>query len=252
TALVVEGPLFDTPLTSLPDVDAYLLAGKRPQAELLARTTGGEPILARRQAGLGRSVCLALPLDGHNAAWREDRRAADLISAAARWASRSVNDPRLDARIRRTGRGMDVTVIAREGGVGVNGLKLYAHLSTAGAPAVAALDQVAPGRYAGSIGAAAEAPAAVAIRDERGDTLWQGGVDLAGAREFRAIGADRRGLRRLADLTGGRIVSADRLSEVVADARTRRLTALWPALLATALVIMLAEWCAARITQAER
>jgi len=50
-------------------------------------------------------------------------------------------------------------------------------------------------------------------------------------------------------LTGGAIVPSDRLAGAVGAIRTRRLTNLWPLLLGAALLIMLAEWSLARITQ---
>ena len=250
TALAVAGPLFDTSLTSLPEVDAYVLTGKVRPAELLARTAGGEPVLARRQAGLGRSVCLALPLNDHNANWRSDRRAAALISAAARWAARSGNDPRVDAEVRRTPAGVEVAATVREGGVGVDGLDLSAHVWAEAPSTAAPLEQVGPGRYAGTVTAdVADRAVVVAIRDRKGATLWQAPVPRLGAREFRSIGPDRRRLRQLAERTGGRIVPADRLADAVRAGRARRLTDLGPILLAAALVIMLAEWSLTRITQ---
>ena len=250
TALAVVGPLFDTSLTSLPEVDAYALAGKVPAAELLARTAGGDPVLARRQAGLGRSVCLALPLDGTNIGWQGDPRAAELISGAARWVARSMNDPRLDVKVARTPGGLEVEATVRTDGVGVDGLALSAHVWADAPPAVAPLEQVGPGRYAGTVPAEFAGRAAmVAVRDSKGAALWQEPLPQEAGREFRAIGPDDRRLRELAELTGGAIVPSDRLAGAVGAIRTRRLTDLWPLLLGAALLIMLAEWSLARITQ---
>jgi len=250
TALEIVAPLFDTSLGSLPEVGAYIPAGKAPSAELLARTAGGDPILARRQAGLGRSVCLAVPLDGHNAPWRTDRRVAELISAATRWAARIRNDPRLDVRVRGFPGRLEVTATVRDHGVGVNGLSLTAHVWAETATPAAPLEQVGPGRYAATVKTGpGERAAAVAIRDAKGATLWQEPVARLPVREFRSIGPDPRELRQLAELTGGRIVSADRLGRAVRGARARHLTDLWPILLAGALLVMLVEWSLTRVTQ---
>jgi hypothetical protein len=68
-------------------------------------------------------------------------------------------------------------------------------------------------------------------------------------REYRLLGADWASLRRLAALTGGNIVPAERLAETLRRSYARRLTQLWPWLLSLALVVMLAEWVLTRITR---
>ena len=92
-------------------------------------------------------------------------------------------------------------------------------------------------------------PAAVAVRDETGATVWVGSAEVLYPREYRLLGPDREGLQRLADLTGGRIVPAQRLGDALRQSYRRRLTDLWPWLLGLALALMLTEWCLVRITR---
>ena len=247
--LSIEGPLFDTELTALPAVEAYLLTALRPRSELLVRTSGGEPILARRQAGIGRCVCLALPIDGLNAAWVSDPRTARLLAGAVHWTVRAGNDPRFDAELTRRAGRLHVTVSARQAGVGINGLALRLEVWTGRRRVSAALQQVAPGRYHASVPCPPGAPAAVAVCDKQGKRLWQGSAAALAGMEFRHLGADYENLRRLAELTGGRIVPAEGLTQILHAALARSRVSLWPYLLALSLALMLVEWCLTRITR---
>ena len=250
TALTVKAGLFGTRLTALPNADSYILTGAKRQAEVLASTAGGEPVLARRAAGVGRTVMLALPIGaGANAAWRDAPEAAALLSAAVRWTAPHANDPRFDARLTRRGERLAVAVSARDRGRAVNGLALRAHVWTGRSAEVAELRQVAPGRYEGAAACPSADPAAVVVRDEKGAMLWQGSAAAMYPAEYRFLGLDDQALRRLAELTGGKIVPASALARQLAGARARRLTDLWPALLGAALALALGEWCLVRITR---
>lgn len=248
--LVVAGPLFGTGLNALPDVDAYVLTGKQEMAELLARTTGGEPILARQAAGIGRSVGLALPMGpDENISWQNSPEVSRLLSAAVRWTLRGPNDPRFTAELTRDGSLLAVAVQANQDGRPINDLALWAHVAAGKATAAVRLDQVAPGQYRGQAACPPDTPAAVAIRDDKGATLWRGSAAVTHPPEYRLLGADREGLQRLGSLTGGKIVPAERLAATLRQSYTRRLTELWPWLLGLALALMLTEWCLTRITR---
>jgi hypothetical protein len=232
-------------------VDAYILTGKGELAELLARTAGGEPILARQAAGVGRSVCLAVPLGpGRNEAWQGSPQAARLAAAAVRWAMRRANDSRFAAELTREGSDLVISVTAGGEGAPLNDLSLRADVSAGGAAAGVALEQVRPGRYEGRAVCPADVPAAVAVRDEKGAAVWRGAAPVTCAPEYRLLGADREALRRLAALTGGRLVPAGELPAALRQSCARRRTDLWPWLVGLALALMLAEWCLTRITRA--
>ncbi len=291
TAVTVTGAVFDTDLTTFPDLDSYILAGARRDAEVFARTSGGDPLLGVGRAGLGRCVCLSVPLTKtDNAAWARSAEAKKLIASALRWSLRGPDDPRFDVEIKRNGSRLKITVTARESSTGVspvvrgtgvspvvrgtgvspvirgtgvspvagekplNNLSLTAELV---ASLVAGdehtqsvkLNQIAPGRYEVQADWPTDLPAAVAVRDKNGSTVWRGSTGRLYPREYRLIGADRKGLELLANLTGGSIVQANRLGEVLKQSYRRRLTDLWPGLLGLALALMLTEWCLVRITR---
>ncbi len=250
TKLQLTAALFDTGLTALPDLQAWLLAAERPGAEVLAQTAGGDAVLARRPAGLGRSVCLAVPLGtGRNASWWRSAEARALLPAAARWTLRSDNDPRFSAEIERAGPRLRIAVAAADAGRPIDELDLAAAVSAGDAERSVPLEQVAPGRYRGSIDAPPEAPAAVAVRTGDGATVWRGAAAATYPREYARLGADDDALRRLAERTGGRVVPASGLARALRESHARRLTELWPWLLGAALLLMLSEWCLTRVTR---
>jgi hypothetical protein len=252
TALTVPAALFDTGLTALPDIDAYILSAARKNAEILVRTTGGEPVGGRCPAGLGRCVCLAVPISKKdNEAWASSAEVAKLISASIRWTLRRTNDPRFNATIKRLAGRIEIMLTARDKGLPVNGLELSAEIISGSGEETrgANFDQVAPGEYRARADWPADSPAGVAVRDNKGVTLWRGQASVLYRCEYRSIGADGESLRRLADLTGGEIVPAGKLRDVLKRAYHRRMTDLWPWLLAAALALMLGEWCLARITR---
>ncbi len=257
TGVSVPSALFDTDLTALPDIDAYILSASGKQAEVLAFTAGGpngagDPILGIGRAGLGRSVCLAVPVcDTENTAWVGAPAAAKLIAAALGWSLRSTNDPRFDAVIKRDDARIEITLTARDKGSPLNGLELSVKLAAGSGERTqtADFDQVAPGLYRACTDWPADLPAAAAVVDDKGAAVWRGSAGVLYPNEYRSLGADYESLRRLASLTGGRIVRAEQLGDVLKRSYRRRMTDLWPWMIAAALALMLGEWCLARITR---
>ena len=250
TRIVVTAPVFDTGLAALPQAKAYILSGLRGRSELLARTPGGDPILAFRRAGLGRTVSLAVPLsETLNPAWARDPAATGLISSAVNWAAKGDNDPRLDVNVTREGGALRITVTARDYGLPLTDMDLTAAVAARGEITTAPLLQVKPGRYEASAACPPDATAAIEIRDRQDATIWHGSAAAFYPPEYRSLGADMQSLRRLAHATGGRIVPAGALAESLRQVHRRRMTILWPYLLAVALAAMLVEWSLTRITR---
>ncbi len=248
-AILAEAALFDTGLKALPDVEAYILAGRHPEAVPLARTGGGDPILAARSVGLGRTVGLAVPLtDRLNTAWSGDPSAGKVLASAVRWTLRSANDPRFDVHLDRRGDELGISVTAAQAGSALNGLRLAVDVAADGLVRKGECRQTAPGRYEANVPCPPRAAAAVAVRSD-GATVWRGSAASLYPPEYRRLGADRAALERLARLTGGRAVAAEKVQQSLAESYRRRLTDLWPWLLGFALLVMLAEWSFTRITR---
>ncbi|MDY7011184.1 MAG: VWA domain-containing protein [Planctomycetota bacterium] len=257
TGVSVPSALFDTDLTALPEIDAYILSAAQKQAEVLAFTTGGpdgpgDPILGIARAGLGRTVCLAVPVrDTDNTAWADAPAAAKLIAAAVRWSLRSTNDPRFDVVIKRDVARVEITLTVREKGLPLNGLDLSVKLASGRGEQTQTADfeQVAPGRYRAWADWPADLPVVVAVRDNNDAIVWRSSAGVLYPNEYRSLGADWESLRRLGSLTGGRIVRAGQLPDVLKRSYSRRMTDLWPWLIAAALAMMLGEWRLVRISR---
>ena len=244
--------LFALPNVSLPKLDAYVLSAAQPNAEVLANV-GSDPLLARRPVGLGRSVTLALPLDGGvNDPWRRWRRLDALLAAAAKWTLRTGCDLRFGGKLRRAAGRLHLTLLAANDEGPMNMLKLIAHIQplSRGETRQAPLVQTAPGQYEMEIEIDSQ-PTAIVVRRSGGRVVWREALEQLPPRELAGIGPHWENLRALTALTGGRIISLDRLPSLGRELQAGRYTPIWPLLVATALLFMLIEWAAARIYRRE-
>ena len=251
-AAAVVRPALDLSPGELPAVGAYLLSAPQPDAQVLAEVADEhDPLLAVRQVGLGRSVTLAMPATpADNPDWRSGPL-ADVAAAAVRWAIRPPADGRFTGQAWRQGRQCRMELEARDANGPVNGLKLVARVQsvTVGAasrPEGVAMDQTAPGRYAVAV-ADPGGPVAVEVSTADGRVLWQTVIPGAAPAEFAAVGADHASLRRLAELTGGRVVTSPQVAALGRRLVEVRQTALWPVLLAAAAALMLIDWAVSRV-----
>jgi len=231
----------------LPPAGTILLCAAQPQAEVLA-LAADQPVLAQMQAGLGRVVSLAVPLDlPANAAWRDSPGAVALLAGAMRWVRRPAADGRFDVSLARQGRALRVEVVARESGAAMNALSLVARAAalSGGETVEIPLPQASPGQYAATF-APPPSDAVVEILHD-GRAVWRGAAGESCGSEFTHLGADEVALTFLARRAGGRGVRAADLPGALEQLRLRQLTPVWPALLAVALALMLLEWATARL-----
>jgi len=231
-----------------PALETYVLCAAAPHAEVLLRA-GGDPLLARREVGLGRSVGLALPLaDGENAAWADWVDLPRLIAAAMRWSLGNSGDEGLVVELARDGERLGINVEADGPPRPRNLLRLTALVRPAGEAAETVerpIEQVGPGRY--ELRMRMGTAAALAVRDEdAGRIVWRGTAPETCSAEFTGGGVDWDNLRRLARLTGGRIVRSEHLPGMLRAKHAEQLVALTPYLIGLSLVAMLAEWIVSR------
>lgn len=227
-------------------VDQYILSAGQDASAVLA-TIGGDPVLAIRQVGLGRSASLALPLDsGAN----QGIRAAglrDLLEATITWSARPADDPRFSCQTSERAGRLTIRVQAAEAGTPMNDLELRARMQAGESSPVAQvrLVQTGPGVYETSLPAPTE-PGFLAI--QRGQQIvCEQPVLAGGSQEYSAIGANWDNLRKLAQITGGRIVRPAELEDLTGQLRRETLTPVWPYLLGLAMLLMLADWCGSRV-----
>jgi len=263
-------PLIGLATGPLPEVQAYLLAAPQGGAEVVAQVAGEhDPLLAVRQVGLGRSVTLVMSAGaGENPTWVQSGELARVVGRAVRWSLRPALDGRFDGQARRQDGRIRVTIEARDANGPINGLDLAGRIvpvvaSPGEAGAGFPLVQTAPGRYEGATGDGGT-PAGVEVLAGDGSTdrspqtdsassqpsgrvVWQDALSATAPAELAAVGPDAANLSRLAELTGGRIVSAQDLGDFGQRLAAARRTDLWPALLAVAVALMLAEWAITRV-----
>jgi len=231
---------------ALPPPDAYIpSAANGPDVEVYAEIDG-DPILALRRAGLGRSASLALPLAGEdNLPFRQSPRAAELLTLLVDWSLRPAGDPRFIGQVTQDQGQILLAIDAAEQGVPINGLELTAAmLAPSGERITRPMQQVAPGGYELRLPAARQATSLQVARAD-GTVIWRQAVVARCPREFDAIGPAWHNLRLLAQLTAGRLAAPGQvvLSEQLLP---RDEVSLSPALLTAGLALMLIEWAAAR------
>lgn len=252
TLSVAEGALA-APEFPVERLTAYLLCAEHPRADVLA-AVGPDPVLARRRAGLGRSIGFAVPLEGEdNAHLADTEELTRLLAAAVEQAARPAGDPRFGGDVRWTDGRLRIRIEARDADGPVNNLDLS--LQTAAPdetePLSTPMRQTGPGVYEGEIDAPARTPAVHAVAGD-GRVVWRRAIDEPTPPEFTAIGANWQNLRELAERTGGGLVMDGRVDRHVREATQRARTHLWPFLLAAALALMLGEWTAGRLAARRR
>jgi Mg-chelatase subunit ChlD len=199
----------------LPELEARnrISAKKDAWTALEAPAPGGrgrEPLLVAWDRGRGRAACFASGVAG---AWNRDALSGEagkkLLGALARWAAGRAGRSgcRLELSPGRRG-GFRLALVARdERGAPLSALSPVARVVGLNAPVH--LLQESPSRYAARIAVPAEAAeVAAAVEDPRGGELARGVFPLAYPREISRVGADLPGLRELARLTGGRVISS--------------------------------------------
>ena len=234
---------------TVPELDSYILCAPQEQAQVLG-TVGADPLLARRQVGLGRSVSLAMPLgEGANAALMHSDALPQLLTAALRWASREQADGRFAGQVQREGDKLRVMLDGADANGPMNLLELSVMVS---GKVSGALKQTAPGRYQAGLAVPA-GPAEVVVKQSPGDhVVYRQSVGQECESEFAAIGPNWENLRRLAELTGGQVASVNQLPTLSARWDRQRFTPIWPYLLAAALALALADWCLCRVLRKTR
>lgn len=253
-AIRIDAPLFDTNLTALPDADDYIAAVLAERAERLASASDAQPLIARWRARAGRSVALALPLEGpYNRQWRRSPEAATLLAAAVEWAAMPAGDSRFYGQVDRPSGAPRLSIWAEDDGRPINGLAPLAEVSGADGQAEAvAVPQTAPGLYQAGLPPWGASPAMVRVRveDSQGARLvWRQAMPGRYAEELTRVGVNDAALEELARWTGGAVISADELARRMRAVRRAQGVELWPYLVGLALALMLIEWVTTRLVR---
>jgi hypothetical protein len=139
--LVRRHPLLLGLTEAPPALEAYIATSLKPDGEVLLEGHSGEPILAVRRQGLGRSAALTTDLSGWAGAFGRWPDLPGLLGTVVRWLQTS--PAQYSVVVTPTSNKLRVAVDAVKDGQFINGLQLEAHY----ADLAQTLTQVAPGRY---------------------------------------------------------------------------------------------------------
>jgi len=221
----------------LPSVDAYIATTLKSDAQEVLDGRDGEPLLAIRRVGLGRTAALTTDLN----TWAGDFGVWEGLPGAlgtlGRWLQSVPSS--YDATVSRDGNELVVVVDAVRGGEYVNNERLSARF----AGTTVTLDQVAPGRYTGRLPWREDAGREVVVSSGT-DVVARSTV--AGADpEFAAIDGAAL-LTTVAQRTGGTVVSGPEYAPAAAGVAG----ALWPYAVALAMLLFLVELAWRRLGRA--
>ena len=235
-------------LASPGKLDAYLLSAPTDETSQVLGRIDGDPVVALRRVGLGRSAAAAIPImpepERDSATRRFAREIVEVLLPVTR---RPDSDPRFTGDASHLDGSVSVWIEVIEGGRPLNGLSLELRCADAMNDGTDAGDairmrQVSPGRYEGMLQGPNRSALSLSVVDEAGREVWRGPLRGAYRDEYRGIGVDWPNLRRLEQRIGGRIITAGQVARPVAPTRGPGNAGLWPWLLSAALVVTLATW----------
>jgi Mg-chelatase subunit ChlD len=200
--------------SSLPRLGGYVVGARQPTAEAALESTLHDPILATWRLGLGRVATYSADLGGPWSAllraWPPSRA---LIAQTVRWASRRVRDDALYVSFARQNDTLRVVVDAvTSDGAFLNNLAAVAATRTpSGSMITTQLRAAGPGRYESTIDATEEGPYVFTVTANDPSTGQEyrvvRGTYRAGDAERTRSGVDVDLLRRIAEVSGGRVLS---------------------------------------------
>ena len=245
-------------------------------SEVILSALYDAPLLATWQYGLGRTAAFTSDLHGHwSRQWLEWSQFPRFASQLARWIERPTGGDILHPRISVTAGRASVQVDAYDAvGTFVNGLAMEGIvLRPGGGRTEIPMTQTGPGLYEGSFDAMEVGDYLVTLAPKGSDVEGGSsgveasasagfapltvGVSVPYSDEFRILGVNTDLLKRLAALTGGRVIaSSDDAASIaaVADrqtARGSRRGGPWQILLLVAALLFLVDIAARRLTMPE-
>ncbi|HSC95510.1 MAG TPA: VWA domain-containing protein [Burkholderiales bacterium] len=270
--LVVEGnirprrtyagePIAGFGADAFPVLGGYQRTHPKPAAQILLAGRGDDPLLVSWRYGLGKAVAFTSDLSGRwGRQWVQWPAFGRFVSQTARWTMRrNVTGSFVPHFQWRGQRGeMSVDVLDRDDRF-INGLKLGASLvDPSRLSRRVELEQIAPGRYHGEFPAPRAGRYTITLTGRDGE-LQVGpttfGLAVPYSSEFLDLGVDQRLLRDIASITGGRLLplSSAGLSAVTAPSpqASSPLSRVWWPFLLAALLLIVAEVAARRVTLPE-
>ena len=238
-------------ITRVPPLYGYVGTSPKQTAQLILDTHLGDPLLAVWEYGLGRSVAWTSDATGRwGVEWVNWRGFPTFWSNLVRWSISEEPGNFLEMEVQFADEEATLVVDARDGNdVLLNDLTLEAVIvDPEGETSTHALPQVAPGRYEASFTPVGEGAYLVRVAggtDENDEAVGQtSGWVLGYSPEYRQLGGDIQLLGAIAELTGGRDLTAQFEGDDFEAVLTHDLPAgaasrpIWPWLLTLAVFLL--------------
>lgn len=245
--VVTPGPILEgIEPDSIPPLEGFVLSYQKTGSRLALAGTGGNPVLASWQYGLGRSVAFTSDLRARwGINWLGWPGYQQILAQAVRWVQRPAGASDFTVRFVQGDATTRLVVDAvDENGSFRNLLELGARIQPPnGEPYEIDLRQSAPGRYEAAFPSTREGAYLATIFGDTDGRPEPYGFVVPFAREYLEFETDFETLTRIATVGGGRVLSgneAGALFESSASGTTFRDTA-WQALLIAAIVLLIAE-----------
>jgi Ca-activated chloride channel family protein len=240
---------------ALPFIYGQVVTYAKPGADLLIETDQG-PLLAAWRYGLGRSVAFTSDLGNRwSKDWVKWENYGRFTSQMVKWAQRKETAKRFSASMERRGdKGKFTVDITTDQNRFVNHLDLKANvLLPSGKEHTFAMQQTAPGRYAGRFTASEIGAYFFSVYGSAGsysDPPRVFGFGIPYTEEFKATTVNEKLLKALAAATNGRLLSIDNvpadLFKDVSDSKESK-TPLWPYFILAFLLLLIADVAARKL-----
>jgi uncharacterized membrane protein len=231
-------------LGAAPALDGYVVTIPKARAQIHLEATDGDPLLAVWSVGLGRAAAFTSDYkDRWGSAWTDWAHAARLFAQVARDVARRADDARV--RLEASALGGELRVhatVTDDRGRSESFRRLRVHVA---GPSNAALSTPLEATSSGSYSAALPvlrpgAYIATAVDEATGEAVATAGAVASFGEELTPTGTDRATLRRVTELTGGKL--RENLAGIFREREARRfaysdVTALLFVLAAIALVL---------------
>lgn len=243
--LVSNSPILSG-IDAIPPLYGYVGTSPKATAQVVLRSTMEDPVLAQWQYGLGRSVAWTSDATGRWATdWVRWPAFPTFWAQAVRWTIAQNRESTVESAITLDGESADLTVDVRNtAGTFLDGLTMEANVvAPDGEVENVVLQQVAPGRYSADFTPTSEGAYLVRIAgaDETEETVvgQTTGWVLGYSPEYQQFDPNPNLLSTIAEMTGGRDVSADPTAIFLHDVEaSRAIRPIWHLLTFIALLLL--------------
>jgi Mg-chelatase subunit ChlD/uncharacterized membrane protein len=249
----------------LPPLRGYVLAYPKPAAEVILVSDKADPVLAVWRYGLGRTAAFTSDLRGRwGKAWVQWGDFGKFAGQLVRWTQRKTLHQNMWMNVAQQDGKSEITVdLYDPQDEFINNAVLTGTVTVSGkASTPVSLEQTAPGRYKGSFAMRdmGEYFITVSGTDGRGETIEPRTTAFAipYAAEYIPRPPNLRLLRKLAEMTGGRVLhltdGTEALAELfqVGDGGPRPPQSLWYALILAALLLYFFDIVARKLPSGDR